>query len=347
VNLAKLLVQIPCLNEELSVAQVIKSVPRQIPGFDEVHVLVIDDGSTDSTVERALNAGADIVVTSATTRGLAKSFSVGMEFALAEGYEVMVNTDGDDQYFQEKIGLLVQPILDGSADIVIGDRKTKFLPHFSPGKRTLQRLGTQVLGLAAGLRVGDGASGFRAYSRYSMSKLFIATKFSYAMEVLIQAGHKGLRVTHVATGAKYVERPSRLFKSARQHVIRSAQAILRSYLLHKPVSIFGTLSIVFGVLGAIPFVRYFILILSSTNGDHIQSLILGMILLIGALLSVALGVLAELSKFSRELTESLLSAQRLSGKGLMNVLAAENYSLTSDSRQQLSPRARSSSSKPS
>lgn len=329
----KLLVQIPCLNEEATVAKVIRAIPRQVLGFDEVHVLVIDDGSRDSTIAEAVAAGADIVISSPSTRGLASAFAIGMEFALAERYEVMVNTDGDDQYYQEKIGLLIEPIASGSADIVIGDRKTKFLPHFSPGKRLFQRLGTQILGLAAGLKVGDGASGFRAYSRYAMSKLFIVTKFSYAMEVLIQAGHKGLRVSHVNTGAKQVERPSRLFKNSQQHVFRSAQAILKSYLLHKPVTIFGTLSIAFGILGAIPFFRYLILVLTDSNGDHIQSLILGMLLLIASLLSFALGILAELAKFNRDLTESQLSTLRLSGKGMKNVLDAENYRITADLRR--------------
>ena len=244
------LIQIPCLNEEGTVADVIKAIPRKIAGYSKIHVLVIDDGSTDQTVQTAISAGADLVLSSNGNRGLARSFALGLEFSLAEGYAVMVNTDGDNQYYQEKIPLLVDPITSGLADIVIGDRKTGTLKHFSFAKRIFQRLGSRILGLAAGLKVGDGASGFRAYSRYAMSKLFIATKFSYAMEVLIQAGHKGLRVTHVPTGAKYVERPSRLFRSSWHHVVLSAQAILRSYLLHKPVRIFGVLSAVLGAGGA-------------------------------------------------------------------------------------------------
>ena len=328
----KMLVQIPCLNEEATIGDVIRAVPRKIPGYSQIHVMVIDDGSSDDTAKKAIEAGADVVLSSSGNRGLARPFALGLEFSLAECYHVMVNTDGDNQYFQEKIPLLVDPITSGLADIVIGDRKTGTLKHFSFGKRIFQRLGSRILGLAAGLKVGDGASGFRAYSRYAMSKLFIATKFSYAMEVLIQAGHKGLRVTHVPTGAKYVERPSRLFRSSWHHVALSAQAILRSYLLHKPVRIFGVLSAVLGAGGLIPFIRYLVLVISGTSGDHIQSLILGMTLLIGSLLSASLGIVAELSKYGRDLTEASLSADRIAGRGLANILEAEGYFIAHDSR---------------
>jgi glycosyltransferase involved in cell wall biosynthesis len=326
------LIQIPCLNEEGTVADVIKAIPRKIAGYSKIHVLVIDDGSTDQTVQTAISAGADLVLSSNGNRGLARSFALGLEFSLAEGYAVMVNTDGDNQYFQEKIPLLVEPITSGEADMVIGDRQTDLLKHFTFGKKVFQRIGSRVLGLASGLKVSDGASGFRAYSRYAMSKLFIATKFSYAMEVLIQAGHKGLRVTHVPTGAKYVERPSRLFRSSWHHVTLSAQAILRSYLLHKPVRIFGVLSAVLGAGGLIPFIRYLVLVISGTSGDHIQSLILGMTLLIGSLLSASLGIVAELSKYGRDLTEVSLSAYRIAGRGLANILEAEGYVIAHDSR---------------
>jgi glycosyltransferase involved in cell wall biosynthesis len=328
----KMLVQIPCLNEEATIGDVIRAVPRKIPGYSQIHVMVIDDGSSDDTAKKAIEAGADVVLSSSGNRGLARSFALGLEFSLAECYHVMVNTDGDNQYYQEKIPLLIDPITSGLADIVIGDRKTGTLKHFSFGKRIFQRLGSRILGLAAGLKVGDGASGFRAYSRYAMSKLFIATKFSYAMEVLIQAGHKGLRVTHVPTGAKYVERPSRLFRSSWHHVVLSAQAILRSYLLHKPVRIFGVLSAVLGAGGLIPFIRYLVLVISGTSGDHIQSLILGMTLLIGSLLSASLGIVAELSKYGRDLTEVSLSADRIAGRGLANILEAEGYVIAHDSR---------------
>jgi glycosyltransferase involved in cell wall biosynthesis len=328
----KLLVQIPCLNEQATLADVIHSIPRKINGFEQIHVMVIDDGSTDETVEVAIRAGADVVLSSSWNKGLARSFHIGIEFCLAEGYEVMVNTDGDNQYYQEKIDQLVMPIRSRLADIVIGDRETDLLGHFGFGKRFFQRVGSKVLGLAAGLKVSDGASGFRAYSRHAMSRLFIATKFSYAMEVLIQAGHKGLKVSHVSTGAKYVERPSRLFKSPLHHVRLSAHAIVKSYLLHKPSQIFGVLSAMLGVLGSIPFIRYVVLVLEDRNGDHIQSLILGMTLLIGSLLAGAIGIVAELSKHSRELTEESLTAQRLAGKTLKNVLEAEGYVMVHDSR---------------
>lgn len=330
--MSSLLVQIPCLNEELNISEVIKSIPRFIPGFRRVDVLVIDDGSSDRTVERAIEAGADIVISSASTAGLARSFALGLEFCLAEGYEVMVNTDGDNQYHQEKIPMLVEPITLRLADIVVGDRDTDSLKHFSLGKRFLQKVGSRVLAFASGMELGDAASGFRAYSRLAMSRLFIATSFSYAMEVLIQAGHKGLRVQHVVTGAKFVERPSRLFKNSHEHIIQSARAILKSYLLHNPIRIFGVTSIVLALAGSIPFIRYLFLLFSEASGDHIQSLILGSVLVMGSLLAAALGVIAQISKFSRELLENSISLNRIAGRDTKDVLGATGCYVIHDSR---------------
>lgn len=331
-DMLRLLVQIPCHNEELNIVEVIKSVPRSIPGFKTVDVLVIDDGSQDETVVRAIEAGANVVVSSPQKRGLAQGFSLGVEFCLAEGYDVLVNTDGDNQYFQESIPLLTEPILSQTADIVVGDRDTQSLAHFSFGKKILQRFGSWSLGLASGFRIQDGASGFRAYSRFALAKLFVTTKFSYAMEVLVQAGSKGIRVSHVVTGAKLVERPSRLFKGSWSHVRSSGSAIAKSYLLHRPLMLFGGLSVVFGFVGLIPFIRYLVLSIYDANGDHVQSLIIGAILMTGSLISGALGVLAQLSKTARELIEASISKDRLSGIDPSVVLENAGFKKIHDSR---------------
>ena len=330
----KLLVQIPCLNEEINIKAVIESIPRSIPGFERVDVLLIDDGSSDNSVTEAIDAGVDVVISAQSTRGLAQTFELGLEFSLAEGYDVMVNTDGDNQYYQDKIPLLIKPIADGLSDIVIGDRVTSSLSHFSRGKKIFQSLGSLILGAASNVRIRDGASGFRAYSRFAMSKLFIATKFSYAMEVLIQAGNKGLAITHVSTGAKRVARPSRLFRSSWQHVRLSSEAIISSFLLHRPGVLFGALSLILALGGTYPFLRYLILILNGTKGDNIQSLILGVILLIGSFLCAALAVIAQLLKRSRELKEFSMSEKRLEGKPLQTVLEARGYALIHDIRVQ-------------
>ncbi len=327
-----LLVQIPCHNEELNVAEVIKTVPRSIPGFDKVHVMVIDDGSSDQTVGIAVSAGVDIIVSSPNKKGLAFAFALGVDFCLAEGYDVLVNTDGDDQYFQEKIALLTGPILSDTSDIVVGDRNTASLKHFSNWKRFLQKLGSWFLGLASGLKVYDGASGFRAYSRRAMSKLFVTTRFSYAMEVLVQAGAKGLRVSYVVTGAKPVQRPSRLFKGSWTHVTRSGSAIAKSYLLHKPLILFGSLAIALGAAGLVPFFRYLALTIDGTNGDHFQSLIVGAILITGSLISASLGVLAQLSKTSREVLEESISRYKLSMMTSTIVLEHAGFKKIHDSR---------------
>ena len=320
------------MNEEQNVFDVVTSIPRVIPGVDQIDVLVIDDGSEDDTIARAIEAGVDVVISSKVTRGLAKSFSIGIEYALAQRYDILVNTDGDNQYHQEKIPELIKPIVAGQADIVVGNRETQSLMHFGAVKRLLQKLGSRVLATVSGVRIDDAASGFRSYSRFALSKLFVATRFSYAMEVIVQSGHKGLRLANVSTGAKFVERPSRLFKSSWRHVMSSTHAIFMSYLLHKPSLVFGRISLLLAIFGLVPFVRYFILTFFDSAGDHLQSLIVGSILLTSALFAASLGVLAHLSKFSRELIESHLSYQRIAGRSLSNLLDSEGYEIVYTSK---------------
>jgi glycosyltransferase involved in cell wall biosynthesis len=304
----KLFVQVPCLNEEQTLPSVLATIPKQIEGIDEIHILIIDDGSTDRTVEVAREHGVEHFVHHVRNMGLARSFRDGVHYALLNGADIVVNTDGDNQYPQDRIPDLVAPIVAGDADIVIGDRQTHTIEHFSWFKKRLQKLGSTVVNLAASTDLPDAASGFRAYSRDALIKLNIVTQFSYCMETIIQAGNKRLRIGSVPIDTNPKTRESRLFSSMGQHVTKSAQAILRSYIMFKPFAFFAVIGSFMFVGAMIPFVRYLILIwfFGDDAGQHLQSLILGVALLIGALLSFALGVLADLQRTNRVLAEESL-----------------------------------------
>jgi glycosyltransferase involved in cell wall biosynthesis len=306
----KLVVQIPCLNEEDTLGEVIASIPKKIPGFDSIEIVVIDDGSTDNTIDVAKRAGVTTIIRHRSTRGLAEAFRSGVDYALTHSADVLVNTDGDNQYPQSAIPDLVAPIADGRADIVIGDRQTDKIAHFSAGKKLLQRLGSRVVNQAAGTRIPDAASGFRAYSRTALLKLNLVTKFSYTMETIIQAGYKRLAIESVKITTNPKTRESRLFKSTPEHVMKSAAAITRSFLMYKPYAFFGTLGAVLGIAGLIPFVRYITVALLGIPGDFIQSLLLGVSLLTAALLSFALGVIADLIRINRQLIEDGLALKK-------------------------------------
>jgi len=302
----KLVVQVPCLNEEETLPAVLRSIPRSIEGIDEIVVLVIDDGSTDRTVEVARAHGVTDFVHHARTQGLARSFQDGVNYALEIGADIVVNTDGDNQYPQGRIADLVRPIVEARADIVIADRQVHLVEHFSPAKVALQRLGSRVVNLAAGTELPDAASGFRAYSRESLFRLNMVTRFSYCMESIIQAGNKRLRIETVPVITNPKTRDSRLFSSTRQHVFKSAAAIVRAYIMYKPYVIFGLSAAVFAFLGLLPFVRYAVLVALGEGGGHLQSLILGAVLLIVSFLCVMLGVVSDLIRTNRILIEANL-----------------------------------------
>ena len=302
----KVFVQIPCLNEETTLPLVLDSIPRSIPGVDEIELLVIDDGSTDQTVEVARDHGVTHFVRHSRNMGLARSFQDGVDYALLHGADIVVNTDGDNQYPQEVIGELVAPIIDGSAEIVVADRQTATIEHFSGFKRAMQRFGSWVVNKAADTDLPDAASGFRAYSRYSLLRLNVVTQFSYCMETIIQAGHKRIAITSIPISVNAQTRPSRLFRNIWHHMFQSALAITRAYLMYKPYVVFVLLGLLLTVGGGIPFVRYLIITMGSHVGGHLQSLLIGTILLVGALLSFALGIIADLIRINRTLNESAL-----------------------------------------
>jgi glycosyltransferase involved in cell wall biosynthesis len=303
----KVFIQVPCLNEEETLPAVLQSIPAQIDGVDEIEILVIDDGSSDRTVDVARAHGVTHFVRHTRNMGLARSFRDGVDYALAHGADIVVNTDGDNQYPQDRIGDLVKPIIAGEADIVIADRQTHTIAHFSPFKKLMQRFGSHVVNRAASTELPDAASGFRAYSRASLLRLNVLTQFSYCMETIIQAGNKRLRIESVAVVTNAKTRESRLFKNAGHHMLKSASAIMRSYLMFNPYVIFATLAAVFGVLAVIPFGRFLIFWLASgkTSG-HVQSLIFGSIMSVAALLSLALGVISDLLRTNRILLEEQL-----------------------------------------
>lgn len=334
----KLIVQIPCLNEESTLPLVLASIPTSIDGIDEIEILVIDDGSTDRTVEVALEHGVHHVISHTGRMGLARSFRDGVDYALSHGADIVVNTDGDNQYPQERIGDLVAPIIAGKADIVIGDRQTHTIEHFSLFKKVMQRFGSWVVNRAAGTTLPDAASGFRAYSRYSLYRLNVVTQFSYCMETIIQAGNKSLAIASVEIDTNPKTRESRLFNSMFEHMMKSGQAILRSYIMFKPWSVFAALGIMLGAVGVVPFIRYAILLAQGDEGNHYQSLMLGTLLLIGALLAVALGVLSDLAKTNRILNEDQLFRlkEQMYGHAVPAASAARARQGLARSRQQAS-----------
>lgn len=302
-----LVVQIPCLNEEATLGLVLKGIPKKIKGIDKISVLIIDDGSTDKTLQVARKLGVKNFVIHNRNQGLGRSFNDGVNRALELGADIVVNTDGDNQYPQNRIGDLVQPIINGKADIVVADRQTNKIEHFSPFKKLLQKIGSAVVNEAAGTNLPDAASGFRAYSRESLIRLNTVTRFSYCTETIIQAGYKGLAITSIPVTTNPKLRESRLFKSTWEHVRKSAFTIIRAYIMYKPYIIFGWFGAIFFILGLIPFIRFLAVSLETgTTRGHLQSLLVGSLLMIAALLCLALNIIADLVRINRILTEDNL-----------------------------------------
>lgn len=306
----KLVVQIPCLNEEATLPLVIKSIPKKIAGIDSIEILVIDDGSTDKTVAVAKKLGVKHFVHHTRNQGLGRAFHDGVIKALEMDADIIVNTDGDNQYPQASIPALIKPIIKGQADIVVADRQISQIAHFSTPKKLLQRFGSRIVNLAAGTDIPDAASGFRAYSRQSLISLNTVTRFSYCMETIIQAGNKGMAITSVPVTTNPKTRESRLFNSNIEHVVKSAVTILRAYTMYRPYVMFITVGSLLFVAGIIPFGRFFWFFLEGARGQHIQSLLAGSTLLIGSLLCFVLGVLADLIRINRILLEDQLSISK-------------------------------------
>ncbi|WP_322799026.1 glycosyltransferase family 2 protein [Thermoflexus sp.] len=302
----KLIIQIPAYNEEATLPQTIRDLPRFIPGIDEVRVLVVDDGSTDRTAEVARQAGADYVIRLKQHQGLATAFAVGIDEALRLGADIIVNTDADNQYCGEDIVRLVQPILRGEADIVVGDRGVAALSHFSPFKRWLQRLGSRIVSWAAGIPIPDATSGFRAFSREAAMRLTVLSDYTYTLETLIQAGARRMRVMYVPVRTNPPTRPSRLIRSLSSFLMISALSILRFYVMYRPIRAFLSLG---GVLigGGIAIGLRFLYFFAQGRGSgHVQSLILASILIIVGFQICLIGLVADLVRVNRLILEEIL-----------------------------------------
>jgi glycosyltransferase involved in cell wall biosynthesis len=307
----KLIIQIPCLNEEATLPATLADLPRRIDGVDEVELLVVDDGSTDRTVEVARQNGVDHIVRLTNNKGLAAGFQAGLDACLKLGADIVVNTDADNQYRGADVAKLVAPIVAGEADMVVGDREISRIEHFSGAKKGLQRVGSWVVRRLSGTEITDTTSGFRAYNREAALQLLVVDNFTYTLESLIQAGKMLVAVDEVKIGTNPQMRESRLADSTGAYVRRNGPAILRIYARYEPLRVFasaGLLVLVLAVAAWMPFLIDWIF-----NGDssgHIQSLILGAVLFIAAVQLFALGVIGDLLAGQRVMTQRVFERVR-------------------------------------
>lgn len=307
----KLIVQIPCFNEEGTLAETVADIPRQIDGIDEVEILIIDDGSTDRTVDIAREVGVDHIVRNKRNMGLARTFRNGLDACLRLGADIIVNTDGDNQYYGGDIAKLVQPVLAGEADIVVGDRQTQEVEHFSPLKKLLQRAGSGAVRNLSTLDIPDAVSGFRAISREAALRINIVSTFSYTTEMLIQAGKKQMAVTAVPVQTNPKTRDSRLFSNIPKFIERQVTTMIRMYAMYQPLRVFFYLGSTLILLGLIPIVRFVIYYLMGEGDGHIQSLILGGVLVVMGFGAYMVGLVADLINFNRQLLEMTLERVRV------------------------------------
>ncbi len=306
----KLIVQIPCYNEEETLPATFNDIPKEIEGVDKVEIMIIDDGSTDRTIEVAKELGVDHIIINKNNRGLARTFRTGINECLHRGADIVVNTDGDNQYAGWDIPKLIQPILDGKADIVVGDRKTSKIAHFSKFKKLLQKVGSFVVKQLSGVQVPDAVSGFRAYSREALLQLNIVSPFSYTIEVLIQAGKKHMAVASVPVGTNEKTRESRLFSSIPKFIERQLTTIIRMYAMYQPLRVFFFIGVTLSIIGIIPIIRFLYFYFSGDGSGHIQSLILGGTFTILGFISFLIALVADLINFNRHLIEQTLEKVR-------------------------------------
>lgn len=306
----KLIVQIPCLNEEHTLPGTVADIPRDIAGVDRVEVLIVDDGSSDRTVEVAREIGVDHIVRHRNTKGLAPAFRTGIDACLRRGADIIVNTDGDNQYCGADIPALIEPILRGEADIVVGDRQTQKVPHFSAFKKMLQKYGSAVVRRVSRTDVPDAVSGFRAISREAALHLNIVSPFSYTIEMLIQAGRKKMAVTSVPIRTNAKTRDSRLFRSIPQFLERSLTTMVRMYSMYRPLKFFVAIGALITSAGMLPVLRFIYLYAIGQGDGHIQSLVLGGALLVIGFMTFLIGLVADLIGFNRQLMEMTLEKVR-------------------------------------
>jgi glycosyltransferase involved in cell wall biosynthesis len=301
----KLIIQIPCLNEEHTLPKTLEDLPKQIEGIDCIEILVIDDGSKDKTVEVAKKLGAHHVLQFTNNKGLAKAFISGINQSLKLGADIIVNTDADNQYFGGDIVKLIQPILKKDADIVVGDRQVETIPHFSPLKIFLQKFGSWVVRQLSSTEIPDATSGFRAYSRDAALQLNVVSDFTYTIETIISAGKKNLAIEHVPVKTNIKLRESRLFPSIRIYLQRSLVTMLKVYSMYCPLRLFTIAGGSTFLLGFVIGCRYLFFFFMGQTEGHIQSLILSAILLIVGFQIIMMGIAAELISVNRQLLEDI------------------------------------------
>ncbi|MBO5087987.1 MAG: glycosyltransferase family 2 protein [Lachnospiraceae bacterium] len=301
----KLIIQIPCLNEAETLEIALNDLPRQIDGIDEIEYLIINDGSTDNTVEVARNWGVHHIVTFKKNKGLARGFMAGLDACLRAGADIIVNTDADNQYNGEDIEKIVRPIIDGKADIVIGERPIDDTEHFSPLKKKLQHIGSWTVRVASKSDIPDAPSGFRAYSREAAMRLNVVNEYTYTLETIVQAGHEKMAMTSVPIRTNAELRASRLFSSMFGYIKKSMVTIVRSFIMYKPLRFFGGVGAVLFLIGLILGIRYLVFMFTGDAAGHVQSLILASTLLMMGTMTFVIGLQADIIAANRKILEDV------------------------------------------
>ena len=308
--MTKLIIQIPCFNEADALPATLAALPMSVPGIDRIELLVIDDGSSDGTADVARQHGVQHIVRHRRNRGLAAAFQSGLDAALAAGADIIVNTDADGQYCGDSIAALVAPVAAGEADIVIGDRGVGKNEHFHPVKRRLQSFGSFVVRRLSRTTITDAVSGFRAISRDAAQRINITSDFSYTTEMLIQAGRKRMAVTSVPVRTNGAVRPSRLFRSIPHFIVNTAATMLRAWAMYNPLRAFVSVGMIVFLVGLAPMIRFLWFYVNGDGGGHLQSLVIGGVLMILGVVTILLGALADLIGRNRRLMELTLERIR-------------------------------------
>ncbi|MBK5929428.1 glycosyltransferase family 2 protein [Halochromatium salexigens] len=301
----KLIIQIPCYNEAETLGLTLDALPRQVPGFERVEWLIIDDGSNDQTAEVALQRGVDHIVRHSRNLGLARAFSSGISVCLQQGADVIVNTDADNQYDARDIPALTAPVLAGEAELVIGSRPIEQIDHFSPLKKRLQRLGSLIVRLASGTQVPDATSGFRAISRNAAQRLIVFSSYSYTLETIVQAGQHQMAIATVPVRVNPNLRPSRLMRSIPSYIWLSTVTIVRIFVIYRPFRFFASIGVLLFGLGFLIGLRFLGVYLSGSGSGHVQSLILAAVLLGMGFQTILVAFLADLLAANRKLLEDI------------------------------------------
>ncbi|GAB5492764.1 MAG: glycosyltransferase family 2 protein [Phototrophicaceae bacterium] len=304
----KLIIQIPCYNEEDNLHITLNDLPKQIDGVDEIEILIIDDGSQDRTAEVAREYGVHHIVRHPSNQGLATAFQSGLTACIQLGADIVVNTDADNQYPGQYIPDLVRPILENEADLVIGDRQTQLIEHFSPLKRLLQHWGSAVVRFISGTHIPDAPSGFRAMSRKTALRFHVFTHYTYTLETIIQASHYNLKIMSVPIKTNPKLRESRLMKSTSSYVLRSASTILQLFLLYQPLRTFSYISAPFFLVGGFFWLRYLLILIFNNpeRGANIQSITVGGVLITIGVFTILIGLVGKIIAFNRRLQEEIL-----------------------------------------